>query len=252
MITEMDKPCDVFASADINVIDSLLIPGSADWSLAFATNEMVIGYSATSLRAAEIRSENWYSILQDDPIRIGRSDSDADPCGYRAVLTVKLAADHYADPELESRLLASDRSVIRPKSMDLLALLEAGSVDYVFLYRSVAEQMNLKYIRLPDEINLSNPEMAKLYSSQCFTLTGSKPGETITRVGEPMLYGLTIPKSAPNPDLATDFVAFLLAKSSGLAVLQEMGQPTLVPYPTSTYANLPEKLRPFAAEEVAP
>ena len=45
---------------------------------------------------------------------------------------------------------------IRPKETDLLALLEAGEIDYLFIYRSVAGQHGLKMILLDDEINLKS------------------------------------------------------------------------------------------------
>ncbi|MHC4626512.1 MAG: substrate-binding domain-containing protein, partial [Planctomycetota bacterium] len=43
-ITDLDKPCDVMASADYAVIDTLLIPDHADWNIRFASNEMVIAF----------------------------------------------------------------------------------------------------------------------------------------------------------------------------------------------------------------
>ena len=43
-ITELKKPCDIIASADYFVINELLIPEYAKWSIRFATNEIVIAY----------------------------------------------------------------------------------------------------------------------------------------------------------------------------------------------------------------
>ncbi|MDP2038338.1 MAG: substrate-binding domain-containing protein, partial [Ignavibacteria bacterium] len=131
-ISELKKPCDVFASADYLVIDQLLIPDYADWNLKFATNEMTITYTPKSRRAKEINQKNWYEILLDENVNIGRADPNADPCGYRTVLSLKLA-DLYYKKGFSKKILSKDNEYIRPKEVDLLALLEAGEVDYIFL-----------------------------------------------------------------------------------------------------------------------
>jgi molybdate/tungstate transport system substrate-binding protein len=135
---------------------------------------------------------------------------------------------------------------MRPKETDLLALLESGNVDYIFLYRSVAEQHKLKYLLLPDEINLKKSEFTELYNSVSVDINGKTPTEKITQKGEPMVYGITIPKNAPNKELAMVFVKFLLSKDKGMAIMQKLGQPSVVPSATNTYNKLPEELKIFA------
>lgn len=247
-ISELKKPCDVFASADYLVIDQLLIPNYADWNLKFATNEMTITYSSKSRRAKEISTKNWYEILLDEKASIGRADPNADPCGYRTVLSLKLA-DIYYKKELSKKILSKDNEYIRPKEVDLLALLEAGEVDYIFLYRSVAEQHGLKYLTLPDQINLKKAELEEHYKQVSTELRGKKPGEKITQTGASMVYGVTIPKNSSNPELAKKFVQYLMNKKKGLKVMQEMGQPVVVPSTCNNYDKLPNELKQFAKEK---
>ncbi|MFA7420066.1 MAG: extracellular solute-binding protein [Melioribacteraceae bacterium] len=247
-ISELKKPCDVFASADYLVIDQLLIPNHADWNLKFATNEMTITYSPKSRRAKEISTKNWYEVLLDEKVNIGRADPNADPCGYRTVLSLKLA-DIYYKKNLSRKILSKDNEYIRPKEVDLLALLEAGEVDYIFLYRSVAEQHGLKYLILPDQINLKKAELEEHYKLVSTELSGKKPGEKITQVGSSMVYGVTIPKNSPNPELAKKFVQYLMNKKKGLKVMQEMGQPVVVPSVCNNYNKLPKELKQFAKEK---
>jgi len=247
-IAELGRPCDVFASADYAVIDSLLIPQHAEWCVGFVTNEMVIAYHKNARRASEINSNNWFQILLDDNVAFSRSEPNSDPCGYRTVLAMKLAEKHYRQEGLAERILAKDRRYIRPKETDLLALLETKAVDYMFLYRSVTQQHGLEYVTLPDEVNLKQPKLADLYRSVSVELSGKKPGETITQHGEPMVYGVTIPKSAPNPEAALAFVIFLLDKDKGMAILEKHGQPSVIPAPTATYDRLPAPLKRFAAK----
>ena len=140
-ITEFQDTVDVFASADYNVIDSLLIPDYADWNALFAENSMVIMYSNDSKYAEEITSDNWYEILQRDGVNFGHSDPQLDPCGYRSVLLFQLAEKYYGVEGLNDAILSvrQDKN-IRPKSVELIALLESGALDYAFEYESVAMQ----------------------------------------------------------------------------------------------------------------
>ncbi|NMC37885.1 MAG: hypothetical protein GYA41_06145 [Bacteroidales bacterium] len=54
---------------------------------------------------------------------------------------------------------------IRPKEIDLVSLVESDAVDYMFTYRSVAKQHNLRYIELPAAIILGDPGRNDFYST---------------------------------------------------------------------------------------
>lgn len=245
-ISDLGRDCDVMASADYTVINNLLIPNHAEWCIRFACNEMVIAYHEGSRQSERINSENWYEILLDPEVAFGRSDPNADPCGYRSVMVCKLAEKHYTEPGLAEKLLQKDRRHIRPKETDLLALLETGTIDYIFLYRSVTEQHGLKFVTLPAPINLKSEKFADLYSTAKVEVTGKKPGEKIVQQGSPIVYGVTIPKTAKNPQAALAFVRFLLDKDKGLAIMKRNGQPPVVPEVSLTYEKIPSELITFA------
>jgi molybdate/tungstate transport system substrate-binding protein len=245
-ITDLNRPCDVMLSADHNVIDKFLIPGHAGWSLQFASNEMVIAFNEKSLHAAEINRSNWPEILTRKKVRYGRSDPNSDPCGYRTVMCLELADQMYDFPELAQSLLNKDIRYIRPKETDLLALLETHTIDYIFIYKSVAAQHQLKYITLSDSVNLNKPDHAEWYKNAVVKINGEKPGEKITQQGEPMIYGLTIPANSPNKELAVKYVAFLLNKDKGMKIMEQNGQPSLVPSPSQYWQNIPADLQQFA------
>lgn len=245
-IADLNRPCDIMASSDYTVIKKLLIPEYADWYIKFAGNEMVIAFGENPHRANHINKDNWYDILLEKDVAFGRSDPNADPCGYRAVLTMMLAEKFYNRPGLVDKMTAKDQRYIRPKEIDLLALLETGALDYVLIYRSVAEQHNLRYIVLPDEINLKKANFSDFYNTASVRLSGKKPGTFITKVGEPIIYGVTIPNNAPNRKLALAFLTFLLDTDSGGAILEKNGQSLVIPSPTDTFDKLPESLKIFA------
>ena len=250
-ITDLKRQCDIMASADYKVIDNLLIPDFADWDIKFAGNEMAIVYHEKSRYSDQINKDNWHEVLMKKDVVFGRSNPDFDPCGYRAVLVMKLAETFYKQPGLAKQMLEKDLNYIRPKEVDLIGLLETDAIDYIFLYRSVAEQHGLKYLILPDSINLKNPDLADYYATATVDISGKKPGETLHKKGEAMVYGLTIINNSPNKEEAIKFVKFLLSAEKGMAILEKNGQQSLVPSPTASFDKIPLELKPFASESKA-
>jgi molybdate/tungstate transport system substrate-binding protein len=247
-VSDLQRECDVLGSADYIVVENLLVPEHAEFNILFATNEMTIVFTPRSTARERIDAENWYEVLLEEGVRFGRSDPDRDPCGYRTVMTFQLAERHYGVPGLAQRLIAEHGAkYIRPKETDLLALLEAGEIDYLFIYRSVAEQHGLERLLLPDEINLKSAELAELYAQAAVEVSGSNPGEKILRRGAPMVYSVTIPRSSPNRAAAEAYLALLLS-DEGRAIMERNGQPCLRP-PVGDGA---ERLPPRLAALVAP
>ncbi len=242
-ISELGREADLMMSADYTVIDKLLIPDFADWNIQFARNTMVVAYTDQSLYADEISGGNWYEILTRDGVIYGHSEPDADPCGYRTLLVWQLAEAHYGIPGLNASLQEHcPLENVRPKSVELIALLQTGDMDYAWEYRSVAVQHGLKFVELPDEINLSMIEHADFYGQATVEIAGAEPGATMTMTGKPIVYGLTIPKNAPNPWLALEFVKFLLGPE-GQAVMTAQGQPPIVPATSAQKDLLPVSLQ---------
>lgn len=245
-ITDLEKDCDIMASADFSIIDQLLIPDYASWNIKFASNEMAIVFHEESKYADVINAQNWHEILLKDDVIYGRADPNSDPCGYRALLTSQLAEQYYHQAGFTDKIIAKNQGYIRPKEVDLLALLESNTIDYLFLYRSVAEQHGLKFVILPDSINLKNPLLADFYNNAKVDITGKEPGTTITQIGEPMVYGITILNNAPNKELALKFMDFVLSKEGGMKIMEENGQPSMIPSFSETYKSIPEALKQYA------
>lgn len=244
-IMELDTPCDLYLSADYMVIENMLIPEFASWYISFAANEMAIVYTERSRYADQINQHNWHQIMLRPDVSIGRSSPDHDPCGVRSVFAAKLAELHYQEEGLADKLLGKDTQNIRPKETDLIALLESGHIDYIFLYRSVAQQHGLSYLRLPPELNQGDADLKEWYARVSTQTLGNRPGESIIETGQPMVYGLTIPHKATQKDLAKSFLNFLLSREKGLHMLEALGQPTLIPSPNPYYHIIPDELKQF-------
>lgn len=249
LISEVGKPADIMGSADYVVIDKNLIPKHATWNVRFASNQLVLCYTDQSKFADEVNGENWYEILQKEGIAWGHSDPNLDPCGYRSLMVLQLAEKFYDKPGLYEKLIANrPEKNIRPKSVELISLLQSGNMDYAWEYLSVAVQHNLKYITLDDHINLGSYKMDPFYKHAKVEVTGKKPGQTIDRIGKSITYGITLLDDAANKEAAVEFLKYLFSPEGGLEVLKSMGQPPFVPVRVPTedmMSKLPSELQPL-------
>jgi molybdate/tungstate transport system substrate-binding protein len=246
-VSDLGKPCDIMASADYKVIDKLLIPKFAEWNVRFATNQLVLCYTDKSRYADQVDADNWYEILQKKDVVWGHSDPNLDPCGYRSLMVLQLAEKYYNKPGLYDKLIANrPKENIRPKSVELVSLLQTGNMDYAWEYLSVAVQHGLKYIKFPDEINLGNYKYDDRYAEAVVKVTGKEPGTSMEMKGKSCKYGVTLIKDAPNREAAVVFLQYLLDPEGGLKVLKDMGQPPFIPcrVPSAEMkASLPDALQ---------
>jgi len=248
-VTDLGRTADVIAVADESLIPDLMYRpmknssrNYTDWYQPLSTNEMVIAYTNKSRYHDEINQENWYRILTRPDVRLGFSNPMLDAAGYRSLMVLQLAEEEYREPSLFETLVtdhfpstvtvssgeegtaislpeimrpSDDKVVIRDGSIYLLSLLSAGGIDYAIEYRSVAEGMNLSYITLPASIHLGSAEYAERYRDVTVIL-GFPRFATIgsERTGRPIVYAVTIPANAPNPDLAREFIGYIAAESA--------------------------------------
>ncbi|NIA23438.1 MAG: tungstate ABC transporter substrate-binding protein WtpA [Proteobacteria bacterium] len=226
-IADLHRKADIVASADYRVINNLLIPKYASWNILFATNAMVIAYNDKSKYADSLNGNNWSRFFIEKGVRYAHADPNIDPCGYRTLMVWQLEGKRLENPALYDSLNAHcPRENVRPKSVELLALLESGEFDYIFEYESVAKQHNLRYITLNDSVNLSRNSLSDFYSKAIVNVSGKKPGEYIAIKGAPIVYGITIPNNAPHEKLAEAFLKFIIS-SKGKAILSSCGQTPL-------------------------
>lgn len=241
-ITELGKTCDIYISSDINVIEQMLIPKWARWYIPFAGNEMVIAFNSNSRYANEIDSNNWYEILIRDNVRIGRSDPSSDPCGARTVILLKLA-DIFYIKNISDDILSKSIPFMRPKETELVPLLQTNSIDYAFLYLTLAIQHGFKYIKLPDSINLSQMHLAEYYSKVDYLSQGRKPYHNYKEFGKPIIYGVTIPVTAKNPKLAEQFILFMLHPDHGGKIIKKHNHKSIDYSKIRLSDQIPESLK---------
>ncbi|MDR0882795.1 MAG: substrate-binding domain-containing protein [Candidatus Adiutrix sp.] len=190
------EPCDVLISADDAIIASLMMPRHADGYVIFAGNKMVV----TATPGHEITSQDWKEKLLAPTARFAHFNPQADPGGYRAVLSLMLA-DNY-EKGLSAKLLN------HPGHITLADKPQPGQkpdFDYMFGYYSGARSRHIPLAELPPVMDLSDDSLAQLYSSVEIKLDDKNVVQ-----GSPIAHALTIPKAARCPEAAKDFAGQFL------------------------------------------
>jgi molybdate/tungstate transport system substrate-binding protein len=206
---------DVFVAITPGPIDIVKKAGMIGSAVPVASTQMVVAYSPKSkfvpdFEAAAQGKKNWYEVLQTTGLRFGRTDPATDPQGQNIIFTMLLAQNFYQQPGLAERILGGYQN---PQQIftepSLLSRLEAGQIDASSGYLSATRSHYLPFVTLPDEINLSNPDMeAKWYKNVQFTIT-LPSGKEATLNTQPLVFYATVLKDSKQPALAEKFVQFL-------------------------------------------
>jgi tungstate transport system substrate-binding protein len=268
-VNKQNQKADVLASADYSLISKYLYPANATSYVNFAKNTIVLCYTDQGKYAQEINKDNWYMILGRDAVSYAISDPKTDPAGYRSLMTIGLAEGKYNFPFIFDTLVTpyskikktsskdiwtidvtttepdGKKLTITPTGPDITPLLKDGKVDYAFEYSSVAIQSGLKYIKLPSEIDLSDPARMAVY--QTMQVKRPSGSTTVTEVGMPIIYAVTVPVSAKTPDMGYEFIKLLLG-GEGQAVLNADGQTPIVP--AEVYGSVPDALKQVVTVKV--
>jgi len=230
-ITDLHRVPDVIALADQEVFPQLLVPRATSWYACFARNRMVLAYTDRSKGAAQLTAATWHRVLLRPDVRVGRSDPRLAPVGYRTLLLYRLAESFYRQPGLAARLEArTPPALLRANASELVALLQAGELDYIVDYESLARANRLRFVRLPLEIDLGDPARSREYARASVRV--ARRTDTTTYVGSPIVYAASVPRAAPHPGAGARFLAYLLSPA-GQAVLRAhavdaLGTPELV------------------------
>ncbi|HWD06800.1 MAG TPA: extracellular solute-binding protein [Amycolatopsis sp.] len=217
-VTELHNPVDVLGVADYSLIPSKMYGSKfANWYVGFASNRITFAYTDHSKGAAGLTPDNWYQVLAQPGVKVGRSNPDTDPSGYQTLQMLALAQNHYHQPNLAAGVLAnSPPETMVGTETQLLPAVSSGQIDYLGIYRSDALQHHLKFVDLPSAIDLSDPAQAATYA------TVSTPTSSGARPGRPIVYALTVPTNAPNAAAGLRFVEFVLSPA-GQKIMRDNG-----------------------------
>jgi len=168
LVADGRKDPDIVALADTALFEPIL---DTDWFVEFATNAVVLAYTRETeggRRVESAGSEGWYRPLIESDVRLGRTDPDLDPLGYRTLFTLELATEYY-ETAIDLRAQLPSREQVYPETQ-LVSQFETGNVDAAFVYRNMAEERGYEYISLPAAIDLSDPTFADRYQTATYEL----------------------------------------------------------------------------------
>ncbi len=224
-VADLGKPCDLLAISDHRLISRLLMPDHAQVGYEFLGNELVLAASERRLfeplTRQPRRRKDWFELLIGGNHSYGASDPDQGPAGYYTQLSWKLAELHYNRTALYRRLINGlDPRWVRPRSSELVDLLQNKTVDFAFLYKSVALQNGLDFVDLPAQVSLSEPTYAHLYSQVSLRVRGDRAGSIVEVSGAPIRYGICL--IGPGNPWAVRFLDYVLS-TEAQSLYRELG-----------------------------
>lgn len=278
-VTEIHELIDIVATADHALLPMLMyennIPETdesySNWYIRFASNRVGLAFTDKSKYSNVINEKNWFEIISRPDVKIGLSDPRFDALGYRELMVLKLSEDYYSKYSIFNDVMGgvftipisaiweddlavitvpeilevkeNKKIVLRGSSIQLIALLEAGEVDYTFEYESVIRQHDLRMVHMPKELNLGEEEKETNYENVIVKLDFQRFASIEPEFkGERIGYGITIPNNAPHPQQAELFIDFLLSPD-GQMIMEENFHPLLDPLIIDNYQNLPISLQ---------
>lgn len=221
---------DVFVSITPGPMEILKQAGLIDHAVPVASTSMVIAYNPKSQYAQAFAKANqkqdgsWLNVLATPGLQFGRTDPYLDPKGQNIVFTLLLAEKYYQRPGIAEKVMGS---VQNPRQVSLegglLTRLESGQVDAAAGYESEVISAKLPYVSLPDEINLSNPQMAKQwYDNVSFTIKDSQ-GQSKTLHTQPLVYYAAVLKNAPHGVVQGEKFVSFMRSAQGQKLLHDSG-----------------------------
>jgi molybdate/tungstate transport system substrate-binding protein len=219
---------DVFISITPGPIDIVKKAGLIDSAVPVASTQMVIAYNPKSKFVAEFEAaaqgkKPWYEVLQTPGLHFGRTDPATDPQGQNIIFTMLLAQNFYKQPGLADRILGGYQNTQQIfTEPSVLSRMEAGQIDAASGYLSATRSQHLPFISLPDEINLSNPELdAKWYKTVQFSIK-LPDGKEATLNTQALVFYAAVLKDSKQAALAEKFVQFLQSPQ-GQKILEDNG-----------------------------
>ncbi len=245
-------------SVFISVAKSTL--GSADlgtqysgWGIAFAADQMTLGYTSAAGQPSEFQqilnayqaasssnsTTDWKAFFTDlvsGSVKVGISNPNTDPAGFRGWLVLEAAGARYAGNSsyFTDMLLQSKSNFTASSASDLVAPLQAGQIQFLFMYKSSAISDNVQALDLPNQVNLGDPALSSFYAQFSYQTTSG------LQTGGPIYLYVTVPKDSTETTYALQLVVYIVQHSS------DMSQFGMVPLSPAKLYNSTEVPAPIA------
>jgi molybdate/tungstate transport system substrate-binding protein len=225
------SPVSVFISVSKPALESSLLGNRySGWGIAFVNDQMAIGYTNATGQPAGFQtvladyqrasasnaSSDWNSFFTDltsGSVKVGISNPNTDPAGYRGWMVLEAAGKAYAGDNtyFVDRMLQAKANVTGASAAALVAPLQAGQIQFLFMYKSAIKSHNLNPMLLPRHINLGDTTLSSSYSQ--FTYTTSSG----VQKGGAILLFVTVPNNSTETTQALNLVVYIVQHSASLS-----------------------------------
>ncbi len=221
------NPADIFVSVALSATGPAYLKGeSPGWAVGFATDQLVLAYSNSSassvvsegLRAAQTNTtSDWnafFTSLTSGGVKVGVSDPSSDPAGLRGWLCLEAAGYLYSGGNTNayvSRLTQAGGNVTGASAAALVAPLQSGQIQFLFIYKSAAIADHLQYVQLEPQVNFGNPSLGALYSKFSFHDSAG------TTTGSAIVLSVTVPAGSAQQAAALKFVQYVVENAESLS-----------------------------------
>jgi molybdate/tungstate transport system substrate-binding protein len=239
-ISSLGAKADVAAVADYRLIPAQLEPKYAGYEIVFATTPEALVYNASLAAFDGINASNWGTKLISDVTTSGNApfavwNASTDPNGYNEIFSMELEGLLFGGGNLSAvyghfysgtpgAFAVPNPSVTRvAKESQAATLIHTGVVSALITYQAYAVLNDLHYVSFDPIVGLlaSNATALADYAKLSTTILDASGG-TMSVVGAPVLFGVTVPSNAPSPALGAAFVHLLLSPEGG-AILSAKG-----------------------------
>ena len=224
-------PDDVFISVALSATGPAYLKNlSSNWAIGFASDQMVLAYSNSTQTSAATgiinlantaeksnATADWnsfYTSLTSGSVKIGVSNPVSDPAGLRGWLVLEAAGYVYSGGNQQayvSPLLQNKGNVTGTNAAALVAPLQAGQIQFLFIYKSAAVTDKLSFLTLDSHVNLGSSNLSSFYSKFSYADSAG------TTKGAAIVLCITIPLSAVNTVEALEFVQYVVYNAKTLS-----------------------------------
>lgn len=250
-------PADIFISVAQGAFSHpYLLSRYSGWAVAFASDQLVLAYSSATLSSSQSKAiidmfgqanasnstSDYYaafSNLTSGAVKVGIANPSDDPAGLRGWLALEIAGYLYARGNTSyfvNSTLSSNASVSSLNAAMLVAPLETGNIQFLFIYKSAAVAMGLSFVSLPAAINQGEPGMSSFYDKFTYTL----PTGTVS--GSPIFLYITV---LANSSRESESFAFLDYLVNNTKMLSGFGMSPLQPSILFSSVQNPAEIAPL-------
>ena len=224
------NPVSVFISLSHGAVTAAHLGNqSSGWAIAFASDQMTLAYSNATLQNSAANAtvtactsalaanttvgwNNCFTMLTSGSVKVGTGNPNADPSGYRGWIVLEAAGQAYANNSsfYEDRLISNNGNVTASSAADLIAPLQTGQIQFLWIYKSSAIAHKLNYLQLSGQVNLGDSKFSKFYSQFSYQLANGVETGGVIRLW------ITVPADSTDTTDSLQFVAFVVKNSPTL------------------------------------